>query len=105
MNNVKLSIFTGMEDTDIIELGLYNPSLSGIFNLSADVIDFSIFLEGNDAKTVSDQLEIMIADINNNASKYAPFQVSDLLAAKDYLTKLKIACDTYPACTVKIETL
>lgn len=108
MNNIKLSIFTGVQDTDIIDLGLYNPSIEGILDLSSDTGGiaggFIMWVEGQMANDASAMITIMLSDLEN-ADKYKSFHVSDLIAAQNYLRELKIACDTYPACTVKIETL
>lgn len=107
MNNIKLSIFTGKEDTDIIDLGLYNPSISGLLNLAYPISAASFVdgIEDTPAFAVSEQLDSMLTDMNTNPDKYKVFHVADLLAAQNYLNQLKVACDTYPACTVKIETI
>lgn len=111
MNNIKLSIFTGVQDTDIIDLGLYNPSIEGVLSVAypsgdgSDGPTFSYWANGHVASSVSSNLQKVFDDMNTNPDKYAVFHVADLLAAQDYLNKLKIACDTYPACTVKIETI
>lgn len=112
MNNIKLTIFTGVQDTDIIDLGYYNPSIEGIVRLAliqsghgdqnAQMSDF-VGMTGNNGSVV---ITAMLDDINlTNPETYKVFQTVDLLAAQAYLNKLKVACDTYPACTVKIETL
>lgn len=91
-------------DTDIIDLGLYNPSIEGIV-----IVAMGQTLESlgeNLAGVASTLIVPAIADINDDATgKYNDFQVADLLAATDYLTKLRIACDTYPDCVVRIEQL
>src|ERR1700760_2708659 len=93
MNNIKLSIFTGVEDTDIIELGLYNPSITGVMDTALGA-SFSGWVNGQIATAASTSIENMLADMNENIDRYAVFHSSDLLAAQDYLNKLKIACDT-----------
>ncbi len=109
MNNVKLTIFTGVQDTDIIDLGLYNPSIEGILSMAVpdpkEKLTFSGYIDYLIASELSPILQVGIDDIASNNARYSPFQIADLLAAKDYLAKLKIACDTYPACTVRIEPL
>lgn len=124
MNSIKLTISTGKQDTDIIDLGLYNPSIEGpcsmgfVAGLNPPRQDNAMdnlvrmgelntlpMLNGLSAATVSLYCTGALSDMNTNPDKYKVFHVADLLAAQDYLNKLKIACDTYPACTVKIETL
>lgn len=112
MNNIKLTIFTGVQDTDIIDLGLYNPSIEGIVRQAliqsghgdqrAQMSDFNDVIGASCSVVIADALE----DINfTNPESYKIFQTVDLLATQSYLNKLKVACDTYPACTVKIESL
>lgn len=109
MNNIKLSINTGIKDTDIIDLGLYNPSLNAIMGLAVPdpkgkygFVEYIAFMTGGE---LSPLIQSGLTDIDSNSDKYGVFKTGDLLAARDYLNKLKIACDTYPACMVKIETL
>lgn len=104
MNNIKLTIFTGVQDTDIIDIGLYNPSISGILDLACSG-DFVAAIEDKAGESVANIVASMIDNMNTNVDDYKGFHIANLLAAQDYLNKLKIACDTFPACIVKIESL
>lgn len=104
MNNVKLSIFTGVQDTDIIDLGLYSPSIEGVVEeaMGMTLAETHAF----QASILSAKLSPAIDSLNNDQTgKYNSYKTEDLLGARDYLVKLKIACDTYPACMIGIETL
>lgn len=113
MNSITLTISTGVEDTEIIDLGLYNPSIEGPITLAMLNTGFTnrdmtlASFNGTPAKTMSGYIAAALEDMNDpvGPAGYTMFNVADLLAAQNYLTTLKIACDTYPACTIKIETL
>lgn len=109
---IKLTIFTGKEDFDVVELGVYSEFTEGVLNKGisphlgipgSDVVFYD--LDGMKALNVLYIIINIIGDIESNHERFNDFKTEELFSAKAYLTSLRAACEAHPACKVNIVSL
>lgn len=110
MYSIKLVINTGIHWIDVVELPTFTGDIEAVMSVSLDLdhpIEQSVnwWMDRKNADVLTPDLAAAIADIENRPYEYSRFATGDVLAAREYLSKLLAACKYHPGCEVRVETI
>jgi hypothetical protein len=99
MTHIELVIWTGKQDSVIVDVGFLEGE-----DLVAGLIA-GMGAAGMKASLAVRALECSIDIIGRNGEEFKDISVDELLKAKQYLSKLKTACELHPECRIRVGTI
>jgi hypothetical protein len=103
MTHIELVIWTGKQDSVIVDLGpvTANEEMLGLaLDVSSGIDD--VKLEDGEAGDMVPMLEGAILLIEGDSKLLEKYSLDDLLKAKQYLSKLRTACELHPDCRIRV---